>query len=144
MFGHPGAMMAQTDAALARYIVLTRLGDSWILRAAVEDIDSAESEAFRWRRIYGPRHTMVATCGRHPAPRSLLPMVIDVEAESVIPPDQRPTTPARRIDRTPKSSPAALGLGETCLRALSLYLGYLLATRVVDLAFAAQGIAPLS
>lgn len=137
-------MMAQTDAALARYIVLTRLGDSWILRAAVEDMDSAESEAFRWRRIYGPRHTMVATCGRDSPPRGLLPMVIDVEAESVTPPAPAPTAPVGRTDRAPKSPPASLGLGETCLRALSLYLGYMLAIRVIDLAFAAHGVVPLS
>ncbi len=91
----------------ARYAVLTRLGDSWIFRAALTDRESAEAEAFRWRRIYGPGRTLVASLGqfaeaRRPAPasnssrsgkpqstlppQSTMPMVIDVEAEVLTPP----------------------------------------------------------
>ena len=53
-------MGAHVEIVAPRYVVLTRLADSWIPRAAHADPDRAELEAFRWRRIYGPGRTRVA------------------------------------------------------------------------------------
>lgn len=149
-----------------RYLVLTRLGDSWILRAAHEELEGAEAEAFRWRRIYGPNHTLVATRNRPSRRPPLLPAVIDVVAE-VVEPEKRHSpandaeappfsgakaTRRRRqqaraghaeppgADRRREKTPHALGLGETFLRALTLYLGYQLANRLLDLAFALHNV----
>lgn len=152
----------------ARYAVLTRLGDSWIFRAALGDRESAEAEAFRWRRIYGPGRTLIASLGQFSDMRDTAsspaasPLVIDVEAEAVAPPpaandDIRP--PALLAARLPsplsvqafsqsgavaqmpnrrRQSRGNLGWGETLLRALALYLGYLLANRLIDLTLQVQ------
>ncbi len=143
----------------ARYAVLTRLGDSWIFRAALGDREAAEAEAFRWRRIYGPGRTLIASLGQFSeakpavsrAAPAALPVVIDVEAEAVMPPpaandDIRQPTPALTVDsrkavktdRRQRHAGKPLGWGETLLRALALYLGYLLANRLIDLSLQVQ------
>ena len=53
-------MGLQAEIVVPRYVVMTRLVDSWIPRALHADPDNAEAEAFRWRRIYGPRRTRIA------------------------------------------------------------------------------------
>jgi len=144
----------------ARYAVLTRLGDSWIFRAALGDRESAEAEAFRWRRIYGPGRTLIASLGQFSEAKpgisqtasAGLPLVIDVEAEAVaMPPpaandDIRLPAPllfSQAQGKPQASKPKAgqgghLGWGETLLRALALYLGYLLANRLIDLTLQVQ------
>lgn len=148
---------------MARFAVLTRLGDSWIFRAATSDRDAAEAEAFRWRRIYGPGRTLIASLGQFseakPSASNLpaLPLVIDVEAEAVVSPPPAANDDGRlpaslpaawqvRRDRRLAAKPSAkplgpakpLGWGETLLRALALYLGYLLANRLIDVSLQVQ------
>lgn len=156
------------DMPNSRYIVLTRLGDSWILRAAHDDPEAAEAEAFRWRRIYGPERTRIAARGEaqaeaadkaptqlaatRPIPTRLaaepianLPAIIDVTPE---PANDTAYTPQPRQFAAPlkrKARPAPrrrhdkpLGWGETLLRALMLYFAYSLANRLIDLAILMQ------
>src|SRR3546814_10051445 len=63
-------MGAHVEIVAPRYVVLTRLADSWIPRAAHADPDRAEMDAFRWRRIYGPGRTKVAEYWIPELPRS--------------------------------------------------------------------------
>ena len=129
------------------YVVLTRLGDSWILRAAHESLESAENEAFRWRRIYGPGRTRIAACPpRGPeAPYPADPVIIDVKAEPAndlgpgpsrqalaLAPAKAP--PRATSAREPRRQEHRLDIGETLLRALVIYVGYSLASKLIDLA----------
>ncbi len=153
---------AADDMPAARYIVLTRLGDSWILRAAHEDAEAAEAEAFRWRRIYGRDRTRIAAWGNtapelplhSPAPTTLpaLPLAIidvtpepandlagsDIPASIATPAPARPARHRQR-KRRDRSQNAPLGWGETLLRALVLYFAYSIANRLIDLAILMQG-----
>ncbi len=152
------------DMPNSRYIVLTRLGDSWILRAAHDDPEAAEAEAFRWRRIYGPERTRIAARGEtrgespaEPAPPptrlvaepvpnlpAIIPAIIDVTPEPAN--DTAYTLQPRQVaaPRRRKARPASrrhdksLGWGETLLRALMLYFAYSLANRLIDLAILIQ------
>lgn len=115
-------MGVQTEIIIPRYVVMTRLADSWIPRASHGDAERAEAEAFRWRRIYGPARTRVA--------EYLVPEDIDR------PPDDAVTVTAVPI--VPRFSPRTApdkyrAWREAGLRALALYLGFGLATRAVDL-----------
>lgn len=116
-------MGVQTEIIIPRYVVMTRLADSWIPRASHGDAERAEAEAFRWRRIYGPDRTRVA--------EFLVPEEIDSPAsyEAVT------VTAVPLVPRTPsKMAPDKYhAWREAGLRALALYLGFGFATRAVDL-----------
>lgn len=116
-------MGVQTEIIIPRYVVMTRLADSWIPRASHGDAERAEAEAFRWRRIYGPDRTRVA--------EFLVPEEIDTssrhEAVTVTAVPIVPRSPSRIA---PDKYHAWREAG---LRALALYLGFGLATRAVDL-----------
>ncbi len=149
-------MRYAADMQSSRYVVLTRLGDSWILRAAHENQDSAEAEAFRWRRIYGPGRTRIAAWAgqatiaaeaidevAEPVPN--LPAIIDVTPEPANDiayslhargTTQEKNRPSRQRRR--KTAGIPLGWGETLLRALMLYFAYSLANRLIDLAILMQ------
>jgi|GEM_PF-1934291 len=140
----------------SRYVVLTQLGDSWILRAAHEDHDSAEAEAFRWRRIYGPGRTRIAAWAGQAAittegieeaaePIPNLPAIIDVTPEPAndiaysLHPREKPQVMGRAAPpRQRRKRGKPLGWGETFLRALMLYFAYSLANRLIDLAILMQ------
>ena len=117
-------MGIQTEIIIPRYVVLTRLADSWIPRASHGDAERAEAEAFRWRRIYGPDRTRVA--------EYLVPEAVHEEQPAY----QQPLTitvqpvplrrSARPLDRYEPWRDAGL-------RALALYLGFGFATRAMDL-----------
>lgn len=117
-------MGIQTEIIIPRYVVLTRLADSWIPRASHGDAERAEAEAFRWRRIYGPDRTRVAefmvpeTVHEPQAPYQ--PVTVTVQA-----------VPLRRSARTTADRYEAWR--EAGLRALALYLGFGFATRAMDL-----------
>ena len=115
-------MGVQTEIIIPRYVVMTRLADSWIPRASHGDAERAEAEAFRWRRIYGPDRTRVT--------EFLVPEEIDS------PTDQAVTVTA--VPVVSRFSPRIVpdkyhAWREAGLRALALYLGFGLATRAVDL-----------
>jgi hypothetical protein len=116
-------MGVQTEIIIPRYVVMTRLADSWIPRASHGDAERAEAEAFRWRRIYGPDRTRVA--------EFLVPEEIDgpslYEAVTVT----ALPIPSRGSSRMPPDKYHAWR--EAGLRALALYLGFGLASRAVDL-----------
>ncbi|WP_428246993.1 hypothetical protein [Ferrovibrio sp.] len=137
------------------YIVLTQLGDSWILRAAHGDMEAAQAEAFRWRRIYGPERTRIAAVNQGASASVLpdatpvetisnLPVIIDVVPEpanditGATPPKPAISKPPRRT-AVPRKTGRPLGWGETLLRALLLYFVYSLANRLIDLAILMQG-----
>jgi len=129
-------MGVQTEIIIPRYVVLTRLADSWIPRASHGDVERAEAEAFRWRRIYGPARTRVA--------EFLVPEAVDGPAALPVPYEE---VRAPVIDMTPtpvafrqrRALPAgswvaqAINLQEAALRGLALYLGFGFANRVMDL-----------
>jgi len=148
-------MAMHAEISGPNYVVLTRLGDSWILRAAHESLESAENEAFRWRRIYGPGRTRIAACPPRQSEHTSQsnagdPIIIDVKAEPAndlgAPPSHRlparqalvaEPLPAVRSGSRPRLAPARehkLDIGETLLRALVIYLGYSLASKLIDLA----------
>ena len=113
-------MGAHVEIVAPRYVVLTRLADSWIPRATHADPDRAEREAFRWRRIYGPGHTKVAEYWIPEQPRVLSSEpVIDVVS-----------LPARAA---PASDCTCLPWRDAALRAFALYLGFMLANRAMEL-----------
>lgn len=116
-------MGVQTEIIIPRYVVLTRLADSWIPRASHGDAERAEAEAFRWRRIYGPDRTRVAEFLIPEEVRSSASMPVTVTVSAV------PLTPARR-DAVADKYQAWRDAG---LRALALYLGFGFATRAMDL-----------
>jgi hypothetical protein len=129
-------MGVQTEIIIPRYVVLTRLADSWIPRASHGDVETAEAEAFRWRRIYGPARTRVA--------EFLVPEAVNQDAalpvlyEEVPAPvfDTAHSPVAFRSRRTlPAGSWAAqaINLQDAALRGLALYLGFGFADRVMDL-----------
>lgn len=152
------------DMPNSRYIVLTRLGDSWILRAAHDDPEAAEAEAFRWRRIYGPERTRIAARGEtrrdlpaeptHPPTRlvaepvpnlpAIIPAIIDVTPEPAndtaytLQPRQAAAPRRQKARPAPRRHDKSLGWGETLLRALMLYFAYSLANRLIDLAILIQ------
>lgn len=115
-------MGVQTEIIIPRYVVMTRLADSWIPRASHGDAERAEAEAFRWRRIYGPDRTRVA--------EFLVPEEIDSPASY-----EAVTVSAVPLVRNPsKMAPDKYhAWREAGLRALALYLGFGFATRAVDL-----------
>lgn len=133
-------MGVQTEIIIPRYVVLTRLADSWIPRASHGDVETAEAEAFRWRRIYGPARTRVAEflvpetvdSGTHPG--AALPVPYEEVRAQVI-----DMTPAHVAFRPRRALPAgswadqALALQDAALRGLALYLGFGFANRVMDL-----------
>lgn len=130
-------MGVQTEIIIPRYVVLTRLADSWIPRASHGDAETAEAEAFRWRRIYGPARTRVAefmvpepvhkdTGAALPVPyEEVHAPVIDMASQVIF----RPRRPL------PAGSWAAqaINLQDAALRGLALYLGFGFANRVMDL-----------
>jgi hypothetical protein len=113
-------MGMQAEIVVPRYVVLTRMADSWIPRASLSSADSAEAEAFRWRRIYGPARTRVAEylIPERPAPET---------AESPVLPA---TTP--RLAQIAAIAPP-IGWYDAALRALALYLGFGFANRAMEL-----------
>lgn len=112
-------MGAHVEIVAPRYVVLTRLADSWIPRAAHADPDRAEMEAFRWRRIYGPGRTRVAEYWIPEQPRALpAEPAIEVTASPV---------------RTAASDCTCLSWRDAALRAFALYLGFMLANRAMEL-----------
>ncbi|MEK9969106.1 MAG: hypothetical protein VW600_08205 [Ferrovibrio sp.] len=115
-------MGVQTEIIIPRYVVMTRLADSWIPRASHGDAERAEAEAFRWRRIYGPDRTRVA--------EFLIPEEVETpacEAVTVI------ATPIGSRSSSRLQSDKYHAWREAGLRALALYLGFGFATRAVDL-----------
>ncbi|MFC3677487.1 hypothetical protein [Ferrovibrio xuzhouensis] len=105
---------------------MTRLADSWIPRAFHADPDNAEAEAFRWRRIYGPRRTRIAEywVQDRPEPASALPALpppITVEVGPV-----QPAILPRTVARP-------LSWQDAALRAFALYLVFSLANRALEL-----------
>jgi len=115
-------MGVQTEIIIPRYVVMTRLADSWIPRASHGDAERAEAEAFRWRRIYGPERTRVA--------EYLVPEEIDHPIRETVTVTAVPIVPRRSSRMVPDKYHAWREAG---LRALALYLGFGLATRAVDL-----------
>ena len=116
-------MGVQTEIIIPRYVVMTRLADSWIPRASHGDAERAEAEAFRWRRIYGPDRTRVA--------EYLVPEEIDtLSPRETVTVSAVPIVPRRSSRMMPDKYHAWREAG---LRALALYLGFGLATRAVDL-----------
>jgi hypothetical protein len=115
-------MGVQTEIIIPRYVVMTRLADSWIPRASHGDVERAEAEAFRWRRIYGPDRTRVA--------EFLIPEEIERPIRDVVTVTATPIEP-RSSSRVISDSYRAWR--EAGLRALALYLGFGFATRAVDL-----------
>jgi hypothetical protein len=116
-------MGIQTEIIIPRYVVMTRLADSWIPRASHGDAERAEAEAFRWRRIYGPDRTRVA--------EFLVPEEIDG-------PSLHEAITVTALPILSRASSRVLpdkyqAWREAGLRALALYLGFGLATRAVDL-----------
>jgi hypothetical protein len=116
-------MGVQTEIIIPRYVVLTRLADSWIPRASHGDVERAEAEAFRWRRIYGPERTRVA--------EFLIPEAIDSgpSAPMTVTVAAVPLSPQARILAADRYH----AWREAGLRALALYLGFGFATRAMDL-----------
>ena len=112
-------MGAHVEIVAPRYVVLTRLADSWIPRAAHADPDRAEMEAFRWRRIYGPGRTRVAEYWIPEPPRAL-PVEPAIEAAST-------------SVRTAAPDCTCLSWQDAALRAFALYLGFMLANRAMEL-----------
>lgn len=117
-------MGVQTEIIIPRYVVLTRLADSWIPRASHGDAERAEAEAFRWRRIYGPDRTRVAEflVPEEVRPDASSPVAVTVTAVPL-------TTGRRRKPMVDRYEPWR----EAGLRALALYLGFGFATRAMDL-----------
>lgn len=115
-------MGVQTEIIIPRYVVMTRLADSWIPRASHGDAERAEAEAFRWRRIYGPDRTRVA--------EYLVPEEIEYSGHQAVTVTAVPVIPRVSRRMTHDRYHAWLEAG---LRALALYLGFGLATRAVDL-----------
>lgn len=115
-------MGVQTEIIIPRYVVMTRLADSWIPRASHGDAERAEAEAFRWRRIYGPDRTRVA--------EYLVPEEIDRPIREAVTVTAVPIVSRRSSRMMPDKYHAWREAG---LRALALYLGFGLATRAVDL-----------
>ena len=130
-------MGVQSEIIIPRYVVLTRLADSWIPRASHGDAETAEAEAFRWRRIYGPGRTRIAEYlvpepVRNTLP-AVIPGVIDVPSFTV-----REAPPARPVALATALPPGSwqsqlLGLQDAALKALVLYLGFGFANRVMEL-----------
>lgn len=120
-------MAVHAELVAPRYVVLTRLADSWIPRAALADPDNAEMEAFRWRRIYGPRHTRIAQlwlAEEQPAQPAPSGPVIDVTP--------LPLSHARK-------ECTCLGWRELALRIFTLYLGFSLANDALELLIVLAG-----
>ncbi|WP_341703593.1 hypothetical protein [Ferrovibrio sp.] len=116
-------MGLQAEIVVPRYVVLTQLADSWIPRASHGDADSAEAEAFRWRRIYGPRRTRVAEYWiPQQEPEEHRPAVTDVIAETI--------TALPAAGPQPCHCPT---WREAALRAFALYLGFSLANKGLEL-----------
>lgn len=116
-------MGVQTEIIIPRYVVMTRLADSWIPRASHGDAERAEAAAFRWRRIYGPDRTRVA--------EFLVPEEIDS-------PSLHEAVTVTALPVLSRASSRVLpdkyhAWREAGLRALALYLGFGLATRAIDL-----------
>lgn len=118
-------MGMQAEIVVPRYVVLTRMADSWIPRASLSTADRAEAEAFRWRRIYGPARTKVA---EYLIPERVNPEPITVPALPV----EVVETPTRYI-RTSTAACDHIGWYDAALRALALYLGFGFANRAMEL-----------
>lgn len=132
-------MGVQTEIIIPRYVVLTRLADSWIPRASHGDVERAEAEAFRWRRIYGPARTRVA--------EFMVPEPADKDAGTALPVPYEEVAPApvvvsvmplrsrplRSALPTGSWAAQAMNLQDAALRGLALYLGFGFANRVMDL-----------
>lgn len=118
-------MGMQAEIVVPRYVVLTRMADSWIPRASLSNADSAEAEAFRWRRIYGPARTKVA---EYLVPERASPDPITVPALPV----ELAETPIRYI-RATAAAGSQIGWYDAALRAMALYLGFGFANRAMEL-----------
>lgn len=112
-------MGAYVEIVAPRYVVLTRLADSWIPRAAHADPDRAELEAFRWRRIYGPGRTRVAEYW------------IPEQRRAAVAPDAAVDVIATPVRAQPDCT--CLTWRDAALRAFALYLGFMLANRAMEL-----------
>lgn len=117
-------MGAHVEIVAPRYVVLTRLADSWIPRAALADAERAEIEAFRWRRIYGPGRTRVAEYWI-PEPSRVASNEPVLDVPSV------PVATARAVKAAPACN--CLSWQDAALRAFGLYLGFMLANRAMEL-----------
>ena len=122
-------MGLQAEIVVPRYVVMTQLADSWIPRAFHADPANAEAEAFRWRRIYGPRRTRVAEYWVQDRPETeMLPVpalpantnAVDVEVAPI------------RQAILPRPS-RMLTWQDAALRAFALYLLFSLANRALEL-----------
>ncbi|WP_298727924.1 hypothetical protein [uncultured Ferrovibrio sp.] len=126
-------MGAHAEIVVPRYVVLTRLADSWIPRASHANPETAEAEAFRWRRIYGPAHTRVAEYWVPERPHhrvataapTTLPAPLNLSATDL------PVVSATVLPVAAKCD--CLPWRETALRAFGLYLGFCLADRALEL-----------
>jgi hypothetical protein len=126
-------MGLQAEIVVPRYVVMTRLADSWIPRALHADPDNAEAEAFRWRRIYGPRRTRIAEYWVQEAPAlpsrhqpAALPPPITVEVGPVVP---------AILPRAGRP----LTWQDAALRAFTLYLMFSLANKALELLIVLAG-----
>lgn len=117
-------MGAHVEIVAPRYVVLTRLADSWIPRAAHADAERAEMEAFRWRRIYGPGRTRIAEYWI-PEQSRLAPNEPALDVAST------PVAAARPTTTVPDCT--CLSWRDAALRAFALYLGFMLANRAMEL-----------
>jgi hypothetical protein len=118
-------MGMQAEIVVPRYVVLTRMADSWIPRASLSTADSAEAEAFRWRRIYGPARTKVAEylISERASPDPITVPALPVELAE---------TPIRYI-RATAAAGGHIGWYDAALRAMALYLGFGFANRAMEL-----------
>lgn len=122
MYWQTSGMGAQVEIIVPRYVVLTQLAGSWIPRASHGDAETAEAEAFRWRRIYGPSRTRVAEY-----------LVSDTQMREPVAPARPlfpPPTTAPRAAVTPCACPPWHG---TVLRVFALYLVFGLVNRSLEL-----------
>lgn len=112
-------MAVHAEIVVPRYVVLTRLADSWIPRASLSDPENAEAEAFRWRRIYGPNKTRIAE--------------LWVPEQQPLPDTQQTPAAAEQFHAIAPRPCHCISWREAALRAFVLYLGYSLAGRALDL-----------
>lgn len=120
-------MGMQAEIVVPRYVVLTRMADSWVPRASLSNADSAEAEAFRWRRIYGPARTKIA--------EYLVPEQGGLNRSAAITVPAIPVPPSTPIRGALPVQAAGDGIGwyDAGLRALALYLGFGFANRTMEL-----------
>lgn len=127
-------MGLQAEIVVPRYVVMTRLADSWIPRAFHADPDNAEVDAFRWRRIYGPRRTRIAEYWVQDRPPALPPARLSDPGPVPITVEVGPL-PAAALQRSYRP----LSWQDAALRAFALYLVFSLANKVLELLIVLAG-----